>query len=618
MALPMIMIILVVIGISIGALFVMMRSGITRTGKIVSATEHLYIGEAILANMVNKLKKATWVDRYYAESQTAPCSLLETGSYRNADFVAIIEDVTLEDGTTVIPSLSDVILQVNFNNITRRFFARVTSQTPTVLRPTNINIQRIYPIQGDINNATVRKDYSDKTTADDATIVTDQARTNIIVRLSEEMAKEGKNLYEIQDFLTTTSLDGAIAVEQAILLLWAEGYDILSSGEPGKSALAYDVFKQAYEKSLTQATVHTNYNAPYSLYLMAQARAGMYDEGMLVDSADPLAMPADDATLRNYLLEAIAHLDTLISTYTESDLVPYALLEKAKYLQKLGNILEAVNVLDLLEKDYGDVHLWGEDTTVAGRNDKDGIVSFEQALLDENGDFYISKDERKDEIGQIYFITGDDIKIRVTNDPRPKDKLTMSPDGSKISYRADNEDGTYSVITVDRDGNTLSDVTLSQGDWRPAWAPAVNDFQFAPIYYESIPDMLESTHSADLSGVAETQGIYTTLAEAIAYGESLLTTLTSAPYNVDPQNLRSESKNLDKGKRDIDAGKGDKPPKEKVGKNKKGTRKIIDAIVSLEQIKDLIDSGNTSWQTEIIQTDDNRGDRYSPPGGRHH
>jgi len=610
MALPMVLIVVVIIGVAVGGLYFLMQTGLRRTVHVQQMTEHMYLGEAILAKIVNQLKKAPWDLRYYAEGKSAPASEIENGSYRGADYVAIIEDVVVRGSSQVIPDVTDVLLRVNYRDITRNFFARVTIDAPTVLQPTSVNVERLYPTNKDVTSAAVRSVLSLEATSSAVAAAKACAEADVIARVSQDLQRQGKTLYEIQQTITSAGLDGAIEQERNLQEHWRLGFVNSSSDGAGKYAASYDEFKQAYDLAKAQEPVHEKYNAPRSLFYMARARMGEYEEKMLAVT-DPLVPPASDPLVKAVLEEAIGHFDTIVTNYPDSEDAPYALLNKAKCQQRLGDATGATKTLDDLLKDYPDVHLWGEDQTVAGKGAKDGIVAFEKALLDPEGEFFLSADERSDGVPQIYFVDEDGAKIRVTNDARPKDMVTPSPDGSRVAYRAKNADGSYRAVVVDRDGNNPADVTWSQGDWRPAWTAEIASFEFEPVLLESIPSVLDSTGALDLSSLPNINSPCSTLAELYASAQTLYATLVASPYSVDPKNLREEERAIKRGGKDIENGQGDKPGKIKKHFNARAINRLVEAIRCMERIKALIDEGDTSWQSEIPQSD-------PPPGGGHH
>lgn len=617
MALPMVLVLIVIIGICVSGLYFLMQSGMRRTTKLRQATEHLYLGEAILANIVNRLKKAPWDMRYYAEGKTAPASEILNGNYRGAEYVAVVEDVTDPDTSKVVPNLCDILLRVTYKEIEKSFFTRVTVTTPTVLKPTNVNVERLKAVDGDITNTSVRAKLSNDATKEEIEKLDKEAETNVLVREAKNMAKEGDALRDVQATILASNYEGEITKEGEVLAFWGDGLECAGSPEPNKYSLAFDEFQKAYNMALTQGEIHKKFNAPKSLLLMAKARAYDYDYKSM-SLADPLASPADDPMIRVVLEEGIGFLDKLITDFPDSEFVPYALLDKAKYLFKLGDSGGAKDTLEKLETDYPNVRLWGEDQTIAGTSTDDGVVAYEKTLLNEDGDFFLSKSERPDEVGQVYFMDEDGTKLRITSDPRPKDLVTVSPDGCRVSYRAKMPDDSYRVVVVDRDGNSVGDVTYTTGDWRPFWAPAMNDFEENPIYVESIPETIESTHAVNCSELPEVIGPTTTLEVMYTYADNLFNTLTAAPYNVDDKNLRSAEKALRKAREQLDKGSENHPPKKKKHHHRTGTAKLFRAVTFMEQVKAMVDAGDTRWQETMEQEDHDGDDGHGDWDDDHH
>lgn len=603
LALPMVLVVVILVCVGAGSVYFLMQSGMKRTQRIRRDTEHLYLGEAILANIVNRLKKAPWEARYYATG-AGPCSQMSNGAYHGAEYVAVVEDVVDPASSAVVPNLSDVLLRVTYRDISRNFFARVAVTQPTVLRPTNVNVERLTPLESDVTEAVVRAKAADEASADTAARLAAEAESNVVAREVQSMARDGAGPAQIQEQVAALSLDALTAGERAVLDKWTEARARMAESSPTKYADATVALQAALTAAGSQPVAHRAVTVPRTLFLMARAAVGEYEQAMAT-LPDPLSDPKDEPSLRAILDRAMAHLDAIVTDHPDSEDRPYALLAQASILRRVDDVSGAAAKLQELTQQYPDLHMWGEDQTVAGKAAGDGVVAFEKALLDNEGEFFLSANERPDAIPQVYFCTDAGAKVRVTCDPRPKDLVTMAADGGRVAYRAKVADGSYRCIAVDTDGNGFSDLTTTaQGDWRPSWATIIDDIPFAPILIESMPDSIYTTDVMNLAGLPPLQGGGTTLTSLLDYGWQLYNELTAAPYSVNPVRVRSSYEALKKASRDKDKSDGASEHHKKKHHNHKSLNKLYSTVLFLESVKDSFPGAATMWQSEV----DDEGD----------
>jgi len=602
-ALPLVLVLTMLVIIGVGGVYFMMRTGLQRAGRIKTDTEHMYLGEAVLANIVNNLKKLPWELRFYRGSGPAPYSKVMNGAYRGADYVAVVEDVVDLGSNAVIPDLTDILLQINYRGLTRNFFARVTVTIPTVLRPTNVNIVKFSPVEPDITDP-VARDKLKKAASQEMAEQTDALpETNTVVREVEALVESGlTDANDIQEQVTQAPLASSIATEGEYLAKLAEAQNAIDSGLPGKYALALAAYEAALAIAEGQDAKHKDANVPRTLMSLAQANIGIFEEAM-AGMTDPLADPITIPGMTDALERALTLYQQLLDNYPNSADVPYALFNKAKVFVKLGETGKAEKTFEDLEKAFPDLHLWGEDQTIAGNGAKDGVVSFELALLNKDASYFLSADERPDGVAQIYFIDKDKVKIRITDDPRPKDQLSVSPDGTRIAYRALMPDGTFRLVVVDYDGNRSMDLTVEEGEWTPEWKLVMDKLDFNPILYESAPDTLYTTQAIDVSDYPPVETTDDTLRDLIDYAQTLAAQLATDPYSTFPAKLVVPLVRILQAEKAAAASEATPAPKKSDAENKKGIDKIMSAIVTLEEIKDDFNA-DYWWQTPDAGDDD--------------
>ena len=130
----------------------------------------------------------------------------------------------------------------------------------------------------DITQTATRTRITSKATEEAIAASVATARSNVIARMTRSLESEGKQLRDITAEITSTNIDGEVAKEEKVLESWAQGFIAGDLNESGKYSKAHDFFKQAYDAALTQSDMHKNFNAPRSLYYMAKARSGEFDE----------------------------------------------------------------------------------------------------------------------------------------------------------------------------------------------------------------------------------------------------------------------------------------------------------------------------------------------------
>ena len=603
MALPVVIVVLVLVSMGVSAVFLMMQSGVKRTSKIRGDTEHLYLSEAVLANLVNRLKMASWENRFYAVDKVPPCHEIIAGSYRGCDYVSVVEDVI--DGTgKLVPKLSDILLRVTYRDVTRTFFARVSVTQPSVLRPTNVNVVRFTAVEvTDVENNSERQVLQQKINAEEAARREAEAQARIIAAETALKAKDGSlNADELRKAVSAENLNSAIETERKIVEAEDEAREALDSKDADKYAKALAAWQKLLDLAQSQAPQHRIRNAPKALMGLAAAKVGLFEQAMKA-MADPMANPLDDPALKALLQEALAILDDLLTNHGTSDAAPYALFKQAKILVKLGDRAGAKDKLKKLEDDFPNVHLWGEDTAVKGDGEDDGVVAFESSLLDEDGGYILKKAEGAD-VAEIYFEDSDGKLVRISEDDRPKDLLTVSPDGARISYRAKNDDGSYSVVVLDHDGERVLDATKEDSEWSPPWTPIAQELS-EQAKSDDWPSGTDPDAPMDFSSLPAMNASTNTLNGLISYAQDLKTTLRNDPYDVDYHKISHASWDIRKAGwyvgRAEDTSRTDKKERY-IGK---ALREVVDAIVYLESAQAAIDAGNGDyWQGDDDDDDD--------------
>lgn len=601
-ALPVVLVIVVLISVGVSAVFIMMQSGVRRTSKIRGDTEHLYLSEAVLANLVNRLKMTSWENRFYAVDKVPPCHEIIAGSYRNADYVSVVEDVVDVTGT-LRPNLTDILLRVTYRDTIRSFFARVSVTQPSVLRPTNVNVVRFTAVDVDVENVSDRQTLQQLINAEEEARREAEAQARILAAEAALSAKDTTRSAEaVRNEVSSKSLSGAIETEKKILEAEEEARKLLESDEEDKYAQAQTAWKNALDLAATQAPHHKIRNAPRALMGLASAKVGQFERGMTALD-DPMANPLDDPTLKALLQEAMALLDELLADHAGSEAAPYALFKQAKILVKLGDRAGAKLKLKKLEEDFPDVHLWGEDLAVKGDSAKDGLVSFEDTLLDDDGNYVLDKAEGRENT-EVYFEDGDGNRVAITEDDRPKDLLTVSPDGSRISYRAKNDDGSFSVVVVDHDGEKVLDVTEKDGEWEPVWKPIVQELA-EQAQAEDYPKGTDPDAPMDFSALPAMNTTTNTVNGLILHAKALETLLDSDPYNVNDWKLSHADRKIDRADDYVERIDSTPTTDKKEKYLGKALVNIVDTIVYLETAQAAIDAGEGDyWQIDHHKGDD--------------
>lgn len=141
MALPLVLGLVIVVGMLLANLGDISRQQARQARTHEADAEHLYRAEAVVARVVNRLKRRSWDYRYYLSGppSEAPFEVAEEGEYREGLFRVWVRDVSLP-GVSAVPGLVDVLLEMVFAGISRKFHFRLSVVDGSVRRSPTVEM----------------------------------------------------------------------------------------------------------------------------------------------------------------------------------------------------------------------------------------------------------------------------------------------------------------------------------------------------------------------------------------------------------------------------------------------------------------------------------------------
>lgn len=127
--------------------------------------EHLYRAEAVVARLVNRLKKRPWEVRYYAGGPlgTGPYGAHHEGAYRDGSYDLWVQDVSL-GAVPAIPGLVDVFLRMRFQGLDRSFHYRLSRLRTSLRRRAGVRVEAFSRVPEDLGDPAGRRAAAERTT----------------------------------------------------------------------------------------------------------------------------------------------------------------------------------------------------------------------------------------------------------------------------------------------------------------------------------------------------------------------------------------------------------------------------------------------------------------------
>lgn len=218
MAIWIVVTVLAVAAVLVLGLFFSMRMGARQVGQVVTSVEHLYGAEAVLSTIVNRLKRAPWIERFYRDPSdpTKHASRIETGNYRGVAFVALIEDVA-GAAAAPVPGLVDVFMRVDYRDTRRNVVARVLVLAGGPGQPTSTRTIRFTLVPEDVGEEAGRAKVRARIVEEEAERARSRALTETLVR---RVVEEGRRTDASAVKRLVTSDERGALVSRA---LWRDG-----------------------------------------------------------------------------------------------------------------------------------------------------------------------------------------------------------------------------------------------------------------------------------------------------------------------------------------------------------------------------------------------------------